>query len=567
MAPTLCAPTARRASPVAFVLVATFAVLAGLVFMTQGRAHAFQGTLLPPAVLPAAAVGAGIVAGGSGAGIGVVAGYGGSAAAATATATTVAVAPVAVAAGAVVIAGAAVYIAWKWSQDRNAAADAVYDPSASPTAPGQTVGCPAGLVCSVTSTGASFTGTDSPVSYASWGGCFSVSSCSQTGLNLPSTRTWMSTFGAVPLSGFLTDGVVCFAYWGVIPAGYPCGPGSAGSAAAGGGAPAGAPGSTPVTTRPTSQCSNGQTVQGDPVTFTGSTAPGSLPPLLLPACPPGTTRTAASFPTTFPGGSTAPSPLAPWAAPTIPSGFPECQGAGVSCVLTLTATAPDGSVRNCTNTGACTGWHTTATPERVTTSTGPGTQVQTLPDGSTRRVVPRTLPDGSTLTCRWGIYVLPANECTTVPTETAPPPGTESSGQDCLAQAVTLGNPASWVLGPVKCALRWAFVPSAGKMQGAQAQASAGWQATGLPAWGSALGGVGDGVASIGSSAAGCGGPQFSFTLKGRSYAFAPLNACSQPMAGAAVVFKLFASLAVLVAGARMCARPLLASFGMGSAV
>ncbi|MDQ1628085.1 MAG: hypothetical protein QOI54_1829 [Actinomycetota bacterium] len=120
-----------------------------------------------------------------------------------------------------------------------------------------------------------------------------------------------------------------------------------------------------------------------------------------------------------------------------------------------------------------------------------------------------------------------------------------------------------WYYSTSVCAARALFEPSPGALQTAHASASAGWAGTGVPAWGDALGGVGTTLAGIGASAGGCAGPHFSITLAHHGYDFDPLDACSQPMQGVALVVKLFASIAVLVAGARFCARPVLAAIGM----
>lgn len=202
-----------------------------------------------------------------------------------------------------------------------------------------------------------------------------------------------------------------------------------------------------------------------------------------------------------------------------------------------------------------------------------------LPDGTTRPYDPSIDYNGGAAPvgvsrCTYGTLSEPTTECraiyrqvpTTSGTSTTSPTEAVSANGNCLSSAVSW-NPIDWVYIPVKCALAWAFVPPPGSLQTAEATASAGFTSTGLPAWGSAVGGVGTGLAAIGNGTDGCAGPHFAFTLSGHSYAFDPLNACSDPMKSAAVVIKLFASLSVLVAGARFCARPLLTAFGMGAAV
>jgi hypothetical protein len=182
----------------------------------------------------------------------------------------------------------------------------------------------------------------------------------------------------------------------------------------------------------------------------------TLPPILAPACPVGEPRVGFSTPSTGADGATVPSPLGDWAAPTLPSGFPECQPAG-RCQLVLTRHAVDGSTLVCNGTSACTGWsrQPLLEPLRTVRDVADGTEVQTK--------VP-TDPDGATYRCQWGPYELKASECTVVPTESpAPRPVTENdpAASSCLSGAVSW-NPVDWVFVPVKCALQWAFVPPPG---------------------------------------------------------------------------------------------------------
>lgn len=136
----------------------------------------------------------------------------------------------------------------------------------------------------------------------------------------------------------------------------------------------------------------------------------------------------------------------------------------------------------------------------------------------------------------------------------------------CMGQGWSW-NPVSWVYVPTRCALRWAFVPEPGSLQDAFDAAGVGWQATRIPEWGESFGAVGSSLGDIGSGAGGCAGPHFSITLSGQSYAFDPLNACGPPMSTVAVVVKLFASVAIVVVGARFVIRPLMSSLSMGDSV
>jgi hypothetical protein len=242
-------------------------------------------------------------------------------------------------------------------------------------------------------------------------------------------------------------------------------------------APSGTAGTTPsYTTTPTSQCTSGGSVAGTPVTYSwGATSPGTW---AIPACTGGSTRTGVTFPTTTTGTGSIVPVLGGWTAPTMPSTFSSCNPAG-SCQLNLfrighgtTATQV-----SCSD-GSCAGWQTLARPigtsRTVYTATGTTTTEKTW-----------TFPNGDTLDCLMGTFLMVTTECATVPTEpnTATPPTTGTdlcttspSVQACAPATGTTSdpgsdgsscsgswswNPISWVLNPVKCALRWAFVPDA----------------------------------------------------------------------------------------------------------
>jgi hypothetical protein len=212
--------------------------------------------------------------------------------------------------------------------------------------------------------------------------------------------------------------------------------------------PPGGAGSTAVTTTPQRTCTPtdgtaATTVAGQPSTYTGATALGALPTLDVPACPAGSVGTGISFPTVGPGGATVSPPLAPWTAPTLPSGFPECAPAG-RCQLVLTRVAVDGSTMVCNMSPACTGWATQPLmePLRTVWDVSTGTQVQTM--------VP-TDTEGATYRCQWGPYELKASECGVVPTES---PGSDvgtATGDSSCFKSGWSWNPVSWVVTPIKC--------------------------------------------------------------------------------------------------------------------
>lgn len=251
-----------------------------------------------------------------------------------------------------------------------------------------------------------------------------------------------------------------------FPIGHPNRPGTT---------PTGPAGSTILTTKPTSKCSDGSTVVGAAITYTGSTNASQLPPITYPACPAETYRTKATTPTTNAAGSVVASPLPTVTAPVIPSSFPECNPAG-RCQLVLLRKAVTGTITNCTGTNDCANWMT------QTRRAAPSVTVLSVATNTTIQELPRTYPDGSTLECRWGPYVIAVDECATVPTEAAPNgPGTTTNGpnigtgtiptqpddRNCISGAFTF-NPLDWVYVPVKCVLRWAFVPDNATVTGWQ---------------------------------------------------------------------------------------------------
>ncbi|MEI8081426.1 MAG: hypothetical protein WCI74_06220 [Actinomycetes bacterium] len=118
------------------------------------------------------------------------------------------------------------------------------------------------------------------------------------------------------------------------------------------------------------------------------------------------------------------------------------------------------------------------------------------------------------------------------------------------------------------CALSWAFVPSAAAVATTTATLRSSFDHSGVSTYVSSFGAVPGALSSAAASAGtGCAGPHFTIPLKGHSYSFDPLNACSAPMSGVAVVIKVLISVLVIVAGLRFLLRPVLSSFGLGEAV
>jgi hypothetical protein len=202
-------------------------------------------------------------------------------------------------------------------------------------------------------------------------------------------------------------------------------------------------------------------------------------PVELPACP-------AEFPIPGGGGISAGNP---WATP----GVQPLSAPGPSPLTPVVAPGPDPEL-----------WpEAPRTPEQPR-RTQPGTTGVPLPNADPLTGAPlvdpvsRPAPVPDEGPCMWGGYEVPAADCDgapapeaapTAPPTTAPtsgptsPPTPAPSGfpaptpepvpadaQGCMGEGVTL-NPVTWVYTPVKCALRWAFVPSPDAVDGVQASA------------------------------------------------------------------------------------------------
>lgn len=532
-------------------------LLAGSVFQTQDRAHAFVVAPLPVA-LPGSLAALASVASGSGTVVGT---------AATTTAVAggaVALAPVAVAAAAVLAVGGAVWLGWKWKQGHSPAyAD---PPATAPTngPPGTWTQLDSGAnerVCldepsslcvygegrvytaaapdygrriglrAITGKGQQ-TGSFTIVGGGRrWGEVWSgTNSCGR--VTIPDSAAGSGNGQAVASGNF-----ACLT--GQVATRFLTGPniGTQPTYVLGDPPPAAGPsGTTTVTTTPRSRCSDGSTVSGTAVTYTGSTPAEDLPPILAPACPAGTQRVGFDTPSTGAGGAVVTSPVT-WSAPTVPAQYADCApgGAAAPCQVTLVKRAPDGQTVNCTGTTAC------PSPRR------------------------QPEPDGSTYDCRWGPYALPLADCDVVPTN---PPGAAVevvTGAD--PDGCVFGwswNPVDWVLEPIKCALTWAFVPSPGFVSGKVAGVRDTWAASGPASYLGAFGGLVVAVGDIGDQAAGCKGPRLHVEPGGYVLDLYPLDACPGTVLGrVAPVVRVLLLIGLYLGGAIVAARVLAGSLGL----
>lgn len=174
-----------------------------------------------------------------------------------------------------------------------------------------------------------------------------------------------------------------------------------------------------------------------------------------------------------------------------------------------------------------------------------------------------------------------------LPTPTAAPtpgPGGDpvpvpdvGDGSGCWPGGSARWNPLEWVLRPVQCAFVWAFVPSRpvgealDDIRTSWDEGIGGWVAENGGAEISELGeslsggGGGGGLFSPvnGEGSGGCGGPTWHIPLADRSYTFAPLSTCTEPMASIAPVVKMLGSAFVGLLGVIVLPNPILRALGL----
>jgi hypothetical protein len=142
----------------------------------------------------------------------------------------------------------------------------------------------------------------------------------------------------------------------------------------------------------------------------------------------------------------------------------------------------------------------------------------------------------------------------------APDPVVGQTG-DCYPSGWAAFNPVEWVLKPVECALRWAFVPDPVALEYDvlalrqtrifQSAQQAQWTITD-PLYS---------LGNIGQGASGCEGPALTITPL-HLVAWHPLNACDPPMSTVAHVVNILLTLTVYVGGAVVAGRAILNALG-----
>ena len=178
-----------------------------------------------------------------------------------------------------------------------------------------------------------------------------------------------------------------------------------------------------------------------------------------------------------------------------------------------------------------------------------------------------------------GVVALPATTPTTgfpaTGTNTDPTTGTDSTdtthgvnpdtgdaaGASCMGGAWSW-NPVNWVYIPVKCALKWAFVPPAGSMETQFTGLRTTWSASPPGAYLAGFGSMIGAFGSIGSGAGGCMGPAVTLSALDMDTVH-PLAACDDPMHQIAVVVRIGLLIVVYAGAAVLAARMLAASLGL----
>lgn len=228
-------------------------------------------------------------------------------------------------------------------------------------------------------------------------------------------------------------------------------------------------------------------------------------------------------------------------------------------------------------------------PGRVTCSYGPYTVSCDLLKwmerayDTTPQKVTKTNVDGDPAT-KTGT-ASPALDPSQNPTGTAPAPAPSSPVDGCLAGSVTClpqpeptpqaqtdacwpsgwgaVNPANWVLQPIKCALRWAFIPPPGTITGVKTAVGDSWNNSAPGKWTVALPGVWNG---LGLTSGGCQGPAVSMGFMsngtGVPATIHPFSACDAPVSYAAQVARAASSFAISFFGGLRCMQLIGTGFG-----
>lgn len=188
--------------------------------------------------------------------------------------------------------------------------------------------------------------------------------------------------------------------------------------------------------------------------------------------------------------------------------------------------------------------------------------------------------------CRWATHAVPLAQCaglqtllpspsgptTTLPegeVKTGPPPPNgpipdelDDPENECWPEGWGMLNPASWVLRPTMCALKWAFIPEdPGQHADAISDAADGSMVT------TPIAIVDDLYSSVtglinAANTTDCSGPEVQLNVPGSSVEVSPLDACSGTMATIASTTKTILSIGIVIAGGVALVNMLMAIWG-----
>lgn len=136
------------------------------------------------------------------------------------------------------------------------------------------------------------------------------------------------------------------------------------------------------------------------------------------------------------------------------------------------------------------------------------------------------------------------------------PPNPKDGGDNCISDIFSL-NPIDWVYVPVKCVLKWAFVPDSAAFSDVINNVKDAWLDSTPGRWVQAIGNL---VPSGGLS--GCQGPPLNLDFKGVHVHERPFSACSGVGATAASFVNLVLSVGTVIAGGFACVRAVGSGFG-----
>lgn len=137
------------------------------------------------------------------------------------------------------------------------------------------------------------------------------------------------------------------------------------------------------------------------------------------------------------------------------------------------------------------------------------------------------------------------------------PTGSASTNGDCWGADTFSWNPVDWVVTPVKCAMAWAFLPTAVDTSPVTTQLDRAGIAPSIAALSTAVG-------SLGGSEGGCQGPSVSFNLASVHQVVTPFAACTAPMSTVASFAYAFVSVVTVLGGAGKIISSIGAGFGFG---